>query len=1049
MLKLTNISTAAISALLVFTVAGCSSNNSEMDYTAAAPSSANKLEEPAPAPFVFNLLSNSEVSIPDSDHLVAKRKKSSSPETISWKPSTQADNNAVIKLGETEDLLPQAMDVSIQIDGFRARVVIDGFYTNPHQQNLEGSFKFRLPNGAVPYFFAFGETATSLENDLKSPIVFDSGDQSLARLSPQSIMSQRSSHWLAPKEAIMVSKEKAAYAYNETVARQVDPALLEWAGAGIFSAKVFPLQANKTHRVVIGYDLNLKAQNNDLIFDLPVTNESINKRIQLFINQKAAEQVLLQRIINNELQKAENISKNNELIQHTIEQKDINGIRVSIQQHGHVALMGQDQAGSYFARQWKVDLPATETASNSRAVFAIDTSLSASPEKFHLWVDLIQKILQTNESEISEFALVSFNIDSHWWKKSFVKNSENQRTDLLNYLNTLILEGATDLSSALNTAVAPAWWVEGNSQAQQTDKNYDLFLLSDGAITWGEKEPYFISESIKKSISKFQTVDQLYTYRLGESGENTELLSHLTREIGGSNFQLSSDANIQQLATAHKLVPWKIGSINFPGAQDILISGRPDSVYPGQLITLAGRVQSTLADEMLITFTKGKLSQQAIIPFKNKIDSTLAARVFGQIAVNQLESIAALESEVAAAFANHYRVPGQSSSLLMLESKEDYERYNIKPSEDAFVAGHKQVNDIFAQLGKRFAVALSDSKKRLTDKIEKLKKMTFINFEMSPAVSMLIDEMPQDAFTIKTDSKLSKKIDTNRLPDSYVNNLKPESIKYERVQTEALRRLQEYSPQDAIKVVSSLVEKMPSDVTILRDVAFTAESWGLYQQAFALHSEAANLRPYEPQSYTYLAKLAQQLNKNDLALIYFEIGLASQWSDRFGDYQLIHKLDYANFLRQSLEQNDKNSFFARDYAKLKLQTLNKELNLSGSDLIIAISWNTDRTDIDLHIIEPSGEECFYSHNKTESGGFITRDVTQGYGPEMYVNKKAPEGKYDLYVKYFASDPNKLGLKTKVLIRSIRNWGTADEQQQLKIVSLLESKQRQLIARLKI
>jgi Mg-chelatase subunit ChlD len=995
------------------------------------------------------MLSEKEAPLEYSDVVVSKSKKHSRSKTISWKPSTQADNNAVIKLGETESLQPQAIDISVQIDGFRARVVIDGFYTNPHKQNLEGSFKFRLPNGATPYFFAFGETATSLENDLESPIIFDSTDTPLSRLSPQSIMSKRENHWRAPKEAIMVSKEKAAYAYNETVARQVDPALLEWAGAGIFSAKVFPLQANKTHRVVIGYDVNLKQLDNDLIFDLPVTKQSINKRIQLFVNQKAAKQVLLQRIVNDELLKAEVISKNNELVEQTIQQKDLDGIRVSIQQHGHVALMGQDKSGAYFARQWKVDLPTTETISNPRAVFAIDTSLSASPEKFHLWVNLIQKILETNETEIREFALVSFNIDSHWWKESFVKNTEDQRSVLLNYLNTLILEGATDLSSALSTAVAPAWLVGNNSRSQEIDKNFDLFLLSDGAITWGEKEAYFISESVKKMISEYHTVKQLYTYRLGLSGENTELLSHLTREIGGANFQLSNDSNIQQLATAHKSVPWKINSINFPGAQDILISGRPDSVYPGQLITLAGRLESSLADEMIITFTKGELSKQATIPFTNIIDSTLAARVFGQIAVNQLESISALESKIAAAFANHFRVPGQSSSLLMLESKEDYERYNIKPSEDTFVAGHKLVSEIFTQLGSHFAIALSDPRKRLKDQLKKLEKMTFIDFEMSPAVSILIDEIPKEAFSINTDFKLSKKIDNNHLPNSYANILKKESIQYDVIQTEALRRLEKYGPQDAIKVVSSLVEKMPSDVSLSRDVAFTAESLGLYQQAFALHSVAANLRPYEPQSYTYLAKLAQQLNKHDLALIYFEIGLASQWSDRFGDYQLIHKLDYANFLRKSLEQNDKKVFFARDYAKLKLQTLNNDLNLTGSDLIVAISWNTDRTDIDLHIMEPSGEECYYRHNKTESGGFITRDVTQGFGPEMYVNKKAPEGTYDIYVEYFATDQNKLGLKTKVLIRSIRNWGTKEEQQQIQTVSLHDSKQRQLIASLKI
>jgi len=179
------------------------------------------------------------------------------------------------------------------------------------------------------------------------------------------------------------------------------------------------------------------------------------------------------------------------------------------------------------------------------------------------------------------------------------------------------------------------------------------------------------------------------------------------------------------------------------------------------------------------------------------------------------------------------------------------------------------------------------------------------------------------------------------------------------------------------------------------------------------------------------------------------MGLASNWSNRFGDYALIHKIDYANFLRKNLNSKIVENFYAHQYGEHKLKLLSKEINLKGSDLIVAISWNTDRTDIDLHVIEPSGEECYYSHNRTRSNGYITRDVTQGYGPEMYVNRVAPKGKYDLLVNYFSSDRNKLGLKTKVLVRTIKNWGTTDEVEKVKTISLDSQKEKQRIARIKI
>ena len=40
-----------------------------------------------------------------------------------------------------------------------------------------------------------------------------------------------------------------------------------------------------------------------------------------------------------------------------------------------------------------------------------------------------------------------------------------------------------------------------------------------------------------------------------------------------------------------------------------------------------------------------------------------------------------------------------------------------------------------------------------------------------------------------------------------------------------------------------------------------------------------------------------------------------------------------------------------------LSTLKDILKFDESDLLITIRWNTDMTDVDLHVHEPSGEEC--------------------------------------------------------------------------------------------
>ena len=123
----------------------------------------------------------------------------------------------------------------------------------------------------------------------------------------------------------------------------------------------------------------------------------------------------------------------------------------------------------------------------------------------------------------------------------------------------------------------------------------------------------------------------------------------------------------------------------------------------------------------------------------------------------------------------------------------------------------------------------------------------------------------------------------------------------------------------------------------------------------------------------------------------------------------------------------------------------RQVESSSSDLIVAIGWNSDRSDVDLHVIEPSGEECFYSHKETQSGGRISADVTQGYGPEMYMNHNAPKGDYEVYVKYFSSDRNKMGVNTSVQVRVIENWGRENQKELIKNVILKKRSDKQLVA----
>jgi len=250
--------------------------------------------------------------------------------------------------------------------------------------------------------------------------------------------------------------------------------------------------------------------------------------------------------------------------------------------------------------------------------------------------------------------------------------------------------------------------------------------------------------------------------------------------------------------------------------------------------------------------------------------------------------------------------------------------------------------------------------------------------------------------------------------------------------------MSKHSEADALRVLSSLIEHSPGNLVLARDVAYSAIEWGLSGQAYHLLHRVAVARPYEPQMYLAMAQSLSDSGHNDLALLYYEVASSGTWDGRFREFKRITAVDYVHFLRQVA--SGKRKTLLKDYAAARLERLDKEVKLDKSDVLITIAWNTDGTDVDLHVTEPTGEVCFYQNRKTRIGGTITQDCTQGFGPEMYTLPTARHGKYKVQVKYFAKDRNRIGTRTKVLASIYEGWGTPQERVMRKAVTLTTGKQ---------
>jgi len=119
------------------------------------------------------------------------------------------------------------------------------------------------------------------------------------------------------------------------------------------------------------------------------------------------------------------------------------------------------------------------------------------------------------------------------------------------------------------------------------------------------------------------------------------------------------------------------------------------------------------------------------------------------------------------------------------------------------------------------------------------------------------------------------------------------------------------------------------------------------------------------------------------------------------------------------------------------------------DLRIMLSWDADETDIDIHVLEPNGEEAYYSHRRTSQGGFVGEDVTTGYGPEEYLRKDAEKGVYKVLANYFASHQQALTGAANLTATVYTNWSRKDESRQILTIRLDKPKDKHLVGEVKI
>ncbi|MBL4848167.1 MAG: hypothetical protein JKY65_21840 [Planctomycetes bacterium] len=535
------------------------------------------------------------------------------------------------------------------------------------------------------------------------------------------------------------------------------------------------------------------------------------------------------------------------------------------------------------------------------------------------------------------------------------------------------------------------------------------FLLSDGLITWGNDKVEALLAGHPKALA-----GRWFTYRFGDVAVNRSLFAALSRESAGQTVNVLGAEAIGVGAVAHRKVAVALKAVRLPGATDLVVAGDPKLLFPGQTLEIGARLVGGKATQLEIVLEIDGKEQVVRTPIKPGT-SLLAGRAWAELWTGKL---LALDDErldrMVVAISQAFGLANKAASLLILEGEADWKRFDLK---------NEQVD--MTNLARLRAVESDQRRDRLQgiqmdsvarpgrDLVRTLRAIKAGAFQ--PALPLLDRPLAGGA------SRIAEEVAYRAARKLNALDVKA----YDRV---ARARALSGDTMGAVRALSSLVEKRPRSAEANRLVGYACMALGQYGPAAELFERVRLNRPFEPQSFLEEALALEALGRYSEAARNYEIVLARKFPRHLSEVRTVARYHYARLLgglirEGGLEGPAKASLIARQTA-LKAGTN----GLTRTALQLSIHWNTDSTDIDLWVVEPEGERCFYSHKETKAGGKLFWDTTTGYGPELYrrTSKPASGKASDVLIHYYGNNSPRWTVPTAVLyVRDIDVFGPED------------------------
>ncbi|MBI1668447.1 VIT domain-containing protein [Capnocytophaga periodontitidis] len=966
----------------------------------------------------------------------------------------------VVNERNANPMVLQDLSIDILVIGQTAVTTMEMTFYNPNSRVMEGEFQFPLADGQQVSRFAL---------DINGKM----------------------------REGVVVDKTSGRKAFEEIVRRGVDPGLLEKTEGNNFKARVYPMPAQGSRRVLIAFEQELHERNGQDYYFLPITanvtlknfkvrTEVVSRFVKadiqnsLQLDFKQARNSYISEVSQQNFALNQNIALTFPKIEKPQSISATKGNKTYC--YGNIALATAQSKNKPIPTEIGILWDASHSASNRDRA------------KEFAFLDAYFKAVKNMKVVLS-----SFNIRTDKPLSFEVKNGNWQA--LKSHLESLQYDGATD-GNAINFSL----------------KADELLLFSDGIFNFGSKD-FSVNEVVKQAKTPITVVN-------ASAVANTSKIQYLANATGGSFIDLTTLTTEQALKVA-QTVPFQLLDIEVKNGKIAKFFPQKGTTITKGNFTLAGELQTKEATLVLSFGYPKNIIVQKEIHFTANPDASgsefdLLRRIWAEKQIAQLERESAEQKQIDAV-GREYSIVTEGNSLIVLETVEDYVRYRITPPEELAKEYYARLNSQAEEKKERKKEILENLIEQsneqtewwktvypLKDKKTKNKKqLNVVVDEITDNRAEIKDEVIASAETAKMEesvpqaevqaqargismrgiSSVSEDTDRSELNEVVVrgyapvmersltgsvsaiaiNDVRVENTPMANIELNAYNpdtpylKVMEYTEEakavetyyklkkeygttpafyadvadyffkkgnreQAILVVSNLAELGLDDPQLLRVLGYKLSRYNAKKEAVQVFQKVATIRPEEPQSFRDLGlALADDTQYNEAVKNLYKV-ITEDWNDdRFEDVKLI-------------TLNDLNSIVARN-KNVKTSYIDKRLlKKEPVDVRVVLSWDTNDCDMDLWVTDPKGEKCYYQNTITYLGGKISDDVTEGYGPEEFMIKKAMKGQYKVQVDYFGTHSQKQLMPVSLRITFYTHFGTPQQKQEETTVRLSNAKE---------